>query len=76
MPRKPSDEEGKFFGFAGDDGTASVIELTRTANAAAEGGERPLYSVVGVYAGDRNRFEGALPACQTWAAGVQSSATS
>jgi DNA-binding GntR family transcriptional regulator len=64
LPRKPSDEESKFFGFPGDDSIPSVVELTRTANTAAEGGVRPLYSVVGVYAGDRNRFAGSLPACR------------
>lgn len=62
LPRKPSDEESKFFGFPGEDGIPSVIELIRTANTAAEGDARPLYTVVGVYAGDRNRFEGSWPA--------------
>jgi GntR family transcriptional regulator len=76
LPRKPSDEEGKFFGFPGDDGIPSVIELTRTANAATEGGVRPLYSVVGVYAGDRNRFEGALPTPQAWRPGASPNGTS
>jgi GntR family transcriptional regulator len=61
LPRKPSDEESKFFGVPGEDGIPAVIELIRTANTAAEGEGRPLYTVVGVYAGDRNRFEGSWP---------------
>ena len=64
LPRKPSDEESRFFGFPSEDNVPYVIELIRTASMAGEDGPRPLYAVVGVYAGDRNRFEGsklALP---------------
>jgi GntR family transcriptional regulator len=57
LPRKPSDEEGKFFGFPGEGEVPYVIELIRTASMAEESGSRPVYAVVGVYAGDRNRFE-------------------
>jgi GntR family transcriptional regulator len=60
LPRKPSDEESKFFGFPGEDGSPSVVELIRTANTEVAGDVRPLYTVVGVYAGDRNRFAGRL----------------
>ena len=65
LPRQPSDEERKFFAFPAEGEVPYVIELIRTAAMAHEGGSRPLYAVVGVYAGDRNRFEGsqlALPA--------------
>lgn len=65
LPRKPSDEEGRFFGFSPEGEAPYVIELIRTARMAGEAGPQPLYTVVGVYAGDRNRFEGsklALPA--------------
>jgi GntR family transcriptional regulator len=65
LPRKPSDEESKFFGFPAEGEIPYVIELVRTASMADDRGPRPLYAVVGVYAGDRNRFEGsglALPA--------------
>lgn len=58
MPRKPSDEEGKFFGFPAEGEIPYVIELIRTASMADDTGPRPLYAVIGVYAGDRNRFEG------------------
>ena len=64
LPRKPSDEESRFFGFPAEGEVPYVIELVRTASVAAEDGPQPLYAVVGVYAGDRNRFEGsklALP---------------
>jgi GntR family transcriptional regulator len=64
LPRKPSDEESRFFGFPTEGEVPYVIELIRTASVAGEDGPRPLYAVVGVYAGDRNRFEGsklALP---------------
>jgi len=65
MPRKPSDEESKFFGFPAEGEIPYVIELIRTASMAGDTGPRPLYAVIGVYAGDRNRFEGSrlvLPA--------------
>ncbi len=65
LPRKPKDEESKFFGFPAEGEVPYVIELIRTASMAGESQLRPLYAVVGVYAGDRNRFEGsklALPA--------------
>jgi GntR family transcriptional regulator len=65
LPRKPGDEESKFFGFPAEGEIPYVIELVRTASMADEGGPRPVYAVVGVYAGDRNRFEAsklALPA--------------
>jgi DNA-binding GntR family transcriptional regulator len=58
LPRRPRDEESKFFGFSAEGEIPYVIELVRTASTAEEGGPRPLYTVVGVYAGDRNRFEG------------------
>jgi DNA-binding GntR family transcriptional regulator len=61
LPRKPSDEERRFFGF-GEGEAPYVVELIRTAAEATESGPRPLYAVVGVYAGDRNRFEGSLVA--------------
>jgi GntR family transcriptional regulator len=64
LPRKPSDEESRFFGFSAEGEVPYVIELIRTASVTGEDGPRPLYAVVGVYAGDRNRFEGsklALP---------------
>jgi GntR family transcriptional regulator len=64
LPRKPSDEESRFFGFPPEGEAPYVIELIRTAHVASEDGPEPLYTVVGVYAGDRNRFEGselALP---------------
>jgi len=56
LPRRPSSEELEFFSFT-DEEIPYVIELVRTAAIADEGGPRPLYAVVGVYAGDRNRFE-------------------
>jgi len=65
LPRKPGDEEGKFFGFPAEGEIPYVIELVRTASMAADTGPRPLYAVVGVYAGDRNRFAGeACAACR------------
>jgi GntR family transcriptional regulator len=57
LPRKPRDEESKFFGFAREGDIPYVVELIRTASAAGRSGLRPLYTVIGVYAGDRNRFE-------------------
>jgi DNA-binding GntR family transcriptional regulator len=65
LPRKPCDEECKFFGFPAEGEIPYVVELIRTASMAEDAGPRPLYAVIGVYAGDRNRFEGsrlALPA--------------
>jgi GntR family transcriptional regulator len=64
LPRKPEGEESKFFSFPAEGEAPYVIELIRAASMASESGPRPLYAVVGVYAGDRNRFEGsrlALP---------------
>jgi GntR family transcriptional regulator len=58
LPRKPSDEESKFFGFSAEGEIPYVIELIRTASMAGDTGPRPLYAVIGIYAGDRNRFEG------------------
>jgi GntR family transcriptional regulator len=55
LPRKGAVEENRFFGF--EDNAPWVIELTRTAHMATDDGPRPLYAAVGVYAGDRNRFE-------------------
>jgi len=57
LPRKPYLEEIQFFGFPGESDAPYVIELFRTASASAGSGPHPLYVVVGVYAGDRNRFE-------------------
>jgi GntR family transcriptional regulator len=65
LPRKASDEESKFFDFPAEGENPYVIELIRTASTIDGSGLRPLYTVVGAYAGDRNRFEGsklALPA--------------
>jgi GntR family transcriptional regulator len=57
LPRKPTAGERSFFGFPDDGDVPYVIELVRTWNMADEGGSRPLYAAVGIYAGDRNRFE-------------------
>jgi GntR family transcriptional regulator len=57
LPRKPDDDESKFFGFPAEGEAPYVIELVRTASMTDGSGPRPLYAVVGVYAGDRNRFE-------------------
>lgn len=62
LPRKASDDERRFFGFPAEGEIPYVVELVRTVSMAGEGGPRPLYAAVGVYAGDRNRFEGSLPA--------------
>jgi hypothetical protein len=62
LPRKPTVEESKFFGFPDEGDIPYVIELIRTATVAHDGGPRPLYAAVGVYAGDRNRFESSRPA--------------
>ena len=64
LPRKPSIDDVEFFGFQVVGDIPYVIELTRTVSVASEGGPQPLYAAVGVYAGDRNRFEGSwlLPA--------------
>jgi GntR family transcriptional regulator len=58
LPRRPSDEESKFFCFPAEGEIPYVIELIRTASMTEEDRPRPLYAVIGVYAGDRNRFEG------------------
>jgi GntR family transcriptional regulator len=62
LPRKPSDEEIRFFDFPDESDVPYVIELIRTATVAADDAPRPLYVAVGVYAGDRNRFESARSA--------------
>jgi GntR family transcriptional regulator len=62
LPRKPSADEIRFFGFADETGTPDVIELIRTPSVAGDSAPQPLYVVVGVYAGDRNRFESFQPA--------------
>lgn len=61
LPRKPNGDEIRFFGFPSEIDAPYVIEFTRTASAAADNGPWPLYVAVGVYAGDRNRFEGSRP---------------
>lgn len=61
LPRKPTVEESKFFGFPDEGDIPYVIELIRTATIEDDGGPRPLYAAVGVYAGDRNRFESSRP---------------
>jgi hypothetical protein len=58
LPRRPSDEESKFFCLPAEGEIPYVIELIRTASMTEEDRPRPLYAVIGVYAGDRNRFEG------------------
>jgi GntR family transcriptional regulator len=58
LSRKPTSDEIRYFGFSAETGIPYVIELIRTASAASDDGNpRPLYATVGVYAGDRNRFE-------------------
>jgi GntR family transcriptional regulator len=57
LPRKPSDEDSRFFGFPAEGEVPYVIELIRTASVTGGDGPRPLYAVVGVYAGDRNLFD-------------------
>ena len=61
LPRKPNTDELRFFVFPSENDAPYVIELIRTASAAADDGPRPLYVAVGVYAGDRNRFESSRP---------------
>jgi DNA-binding GntR family transcriptional regulator len=61
LPRKPSASESSFFGFPDESDVPYVIELVRTWNMVDEGGSRPLYAAVGIYAGDRNRFESSRP---------------
>jgi GntR family transcriptional regulator len=62
LPRKPTADEIRFFGFPDESDVPYVIELTRTASILDGGEPRPLYAAVGVYAGDRNRFESSRPA--------------
>jgi GntR family transcriptional regulator len=62
LPRKPSNEEIRFFGFPNEGDIPYVIELIRTATVEDDDAPRPLYAAVGVYAGDRNRFESSRPA--------------
>jgi GntR family transcriptional regulator len=57
LPRKPSGSEISFFCFPDESDVPYVIELVRTACMADDDGARPLYAAVGIYAGDRNRFE-------------------
>jgi GntR family transcriptional regulator len=61
LPRQPTHEESEYFGFPAEGGASYVVELTRTAITSGEDGRRPLYTVVGVFAGDRNRFAGTSP---------------
>jgi GntR family transcriptional regulator len=61
LPRKPSSDEVRFFGFPDESDVPYIIELTRTARIADDDGSRPLYAAVGIYAGDRNRFESSRP---------------
>jgi DNA-binding GntR family transcriptional regulator len=65
LPRKPNFDEVGFFGFPDKSDVPYVIELTRTSQIACDGGTRPLYAIVGIYAGDRNRFESLRPAPQS-----------
>ncbi len=62
LPRKPNSDEVSFFGFPDKSDVPYVIELTRTSHIAGDGGPRPLYAAVGIYAGDRNQFESLRPA--------------
>jgi GntR family transcriptional regulator len=59
LPREPSPDEARFFGFSDEGSAPYVIELVRTAKAEMTGADepRPLYAAVGIYAADRNRFE-------------------
>jgi GntR family transcriptional regulator len=61
-PRRPTADEREFFGFPAEGDVPCILELTRTASLQDEDGPRPLYAVVGAYAGDRNIFEGSIPA--------------
>jgi GntR family transcriptional regulator len=61
LPRKPSASEISFFGFADESDAPFVIELIRAAYMTDAGGSRPLYAAVGIYPGDRNRFESSRP---------------
>lgn len=62
LPRRSNTEEIRFFSFPDDGDVPYVIELIRTARVGGEDGPQPLYAAVGVYAGDRNRFESSRPA--------------
>jgi GntR family transcriptional regulator len=62
LPRRPSQDEARFFGFTDEGKMPYIIELIRTSSVVGESGPRPLYATVGVYAGDRNRFESFRPA--------------
>jgi GntR family transcriptional regulator len=62
LPREPSTDEGRFFGFPDEGNVPYVIELTRIASVIDDGGTLPLYAAVGIYAADRNRFESFGPA--------------
>ena len=61
LPRKPVPDEVRFFGFPAETDAPYVIELIRTASAVDDNGPQPLYAAVGVFAGDRNRFESSAP---------------
>ncbi len=61
LPRRPTTAEARFFSFRDEGDMPYVIELIRTANYRSADGPRPLYAAVGVYAGDRNRFESSSP---------------
>lgn len=65
LPRKPSPDEARFFGFSDENDAPYVIELVRTAYAAGDGGPRPLYLAAGVYPCDRNRFASFCPAASS-----------
>jgi GntR family transcriptional regulator len=69
LPRKPTNEEIKFFGFPDEGDIPYVIELIRTATVEEDDGPQPLYAAVGVYAGDRNRFESSRPTSAKQATG-------
>lgn len=60
LQRPPTIEESRFFRLPAEGMSSSVIELSRTASMRgnnADDAPQPLYTVVAVYAGDRNRFE-------------------
>jgi GntR family transcriptional regulator len=62
LPREPTADEARFFGFPDEGSVPYVIQLTRIANVADGGRTCPLYAAVGIYAADRNRFESFRPA--------------
>jgi GntR family transcriptional regulator len=62
LPRKPSLNEARIFGFSDENDVPYVIELIRTEYVAGDSGPRPLYVAAGVYPCDRNRFASFRPA--------------